>query len=517
MEVLKQWRQQFRDVWQSLNKKQKIIIIGSVLLVLIGMFLLVNWANNPDYVPLFTGLTAQDAGAVDNKLKELGADYQLADGGGTILVPSKDVNELRIQLANEGLPKGKAGFGRFDEAKFGETDTDKKIKYIIALQEELELALEQIDGVEIANVTIVLPEDTLYLDEVKDATASVLLSLTPGTELEAKQVKGIIHLVASGVEGLKPENVTVVNQQGIVLSEGILEDEQKPGGQLNLSQMEFQERFNTKLQKDIQSMLEMVFGKGKVVARVNAALNFDQVEVNEELYTPPLEDTGIVESVEKINEYFKGSGDLPQGVPGTDTNLSGYQATTGNGNSDYGRDEQRINYDVNKINKHSIVAPGAVKRMTVSVIVSDKISNQQQEVIRNLVAGVVGYDEERGDQIVVEGISFDTTYQDQVKQQLAKEESARQWKRWGLIGAVLLILAAAAFIIIRRRRQQEEDEGIDLVADEQITIPQSVTDAVEEKTPEELEKERIFNEVKELAQRKPEDFAQVIRTWMNED
>lgn len=521
-EFLLHWKQQLVEIWQGLSKKQRGIIIGSVILVLLGMGMLINWASNPHYMPLFTDLSTQDAGAVVEKLQEKNIEYRLEDGGSTIVVPQKEVYGLRVNLANEGLPKGKAGFSRFDAGKLGETDTDKQVKYHIALKEELETSLEQIVGVDAAVVNMVVPKETLFVDEQKDATASVLLKISPGKQLNQEQIKGIVHLVARGVEGLEPENVTVVDQNGIILSENIGEESNFQSNQFTVDQLEIRKQFNENLEKDIKNMLEKVFGMGKVTAKVNADINLDHSTVDEVQYTPPMEDGGIARSVEEIKESFNGNGSaIPGGVPGTESNLSGYQATDDGKNTEYEHTEGTTNFEINEKKIHSILSPGTINKISVAVIVSSDLNAQQQKVIGNLVGGVVGYDEARGDQIVVQGMNFNTQIQDQFKEQFAANEKEQERNQLLLtLGAIAILVTGLGVVLVMRRRRKQED-----IIGEEISISTAMEDAehlnddieIEELSPEDAKRKKIHQEIKDLVNTQPENVVQILKVWLSED
>ncbi len=520
-ELLLHWKQQLIEIWQGLSKKQRGIIIGSVILVLLGMGMLINWASNPHYMPLFTDLSSQDAGAVVEKLQEKNIEYRLEDGGSTIVVPQKEVYGLRVNLANEGLPKGKAGFSRFDAGKLGETDTDKQVKYHIALKEELETSLEQIVGVDAAVVNMVVPKETLFIDEQKDATASVLLKISPGKQLNQEQIKGIVHLVARGVEGLEPENVTVVDQNGMILSENIGEEDDFQSNQFTMDQLEIRKQFNKSLEKDIKSMLEKVFGMGKVTAKVNADINLDHSTVDEVQYTPPMEDGGIARSVEEIKESFNGSGsDIPGGIPGTESNLSGYQAVD-DGSTEYEHTEERTNFEINERKIHSVISPGTINKISVAVIVSSDLNVQKQKVITDLVGGVVGYDAARGDQVVVQGMNFNTEIQDQFNEQFATNE--KEQKRTQLllaIGAIAILVTGLGIgFVMRRRRKQEDVIGEEISASMAMKEADDLEDdiEIEELSPEDAKRKKIHQEIKDLVHTQPENVVQILKVWLSED
>jgi len=310
-----------QGMWQKLTQRQKIITLTTPLLVLVLLLSLVWWAGRPDFTPLFQSqLQTSEAGAVVNKLKELKVQYQLTDGGTTILVPKAKVAELRIQLASAGLPNGsKFSFSNLNEIRFGETDADRKIRYTLGLQDELETTLKTLSPIEAARVHLALPEQSLFIEKEKEPTAAVTVKLQPGGKLSEEQIRGIANLLASSIEGLKPEKVTIVDTTGQLLSESL---NQKDSGKLSVSQLQLQQTIEQNLQKAAQSMLDKIFGPGKSVVRVAGNLDFDQVEIKRETYGDSV--LRSKQSKEEVSTSNSGT----SGIPGTNSNVPGYQSVT---------------------------------------------------------------------------------------------------------------------------------------------------------------------------------------------
>ena len=215
-------KEKYLQLWGRLTKKQHYMAIGGVVLLLIVILAAsFSLGSKPDMVPLFTNMETKDAGEVAAKLKESKVNYEVQETkqGTTILVPSANVHEARLNLATEGLPRGNKGFEIFDDSKLGVTEFQNKVNYLQALQGELTRTIEQIEAVEKARVHIVLPEDSLYKKNEKPATASIMLKLKPNQQLNRKEVKGIVNLASRSVQGLVPENITVVDETGKILND----------------------------------------------------------------------------------------------------------------------------------------------------------------------------------------------------------------------------------------------------------------------------------------------------------
>jgi flagellar M-ring protein FliF len=278
--------QAITQFWSSLTSAQKLITSIFVATSVILLVIVAVVATRPKMEVLFSGLEAEDAGAIVSKLQERKIEYVIDGGGAVIKVPSKNVHELRLQMATDGLPQGgTVGFELFDKTNLGMTEFAQKIQYQRALQGELSRTIDQIDSVLQSKVSLALPERDLFDKEDKQPTASVIVKLRPGREMDKDQVAGIVHLVASAVEGLKTNNVRVVDTHGNLLWAG----SDGAGGfdaRLSSSQMELKQNYEHQMQKNIESMLERVLGPNKAIVRVNTKMDFNQRETNSETYEP---------------------------------------------------------------------------------------------------------------------------------------------------------------------------------------------------------------------------------------
>ena len=227
-----EWKERGLAVWERFDKRQRYIMLGSALAILVLIFGLSFWyGSKPDMVPLFTNMETKDAGEVANQLRESKIAYEVQESktGTTILVPTTNVHEARLNLATQGLPRGNKGFEIFDDSKLGVTEFQNRVNYLQAMQGELTRTIEQLEAVEKARVHIVLPEDSLYKKEEKPATASIMLRLKPHAELTKKEIKGIVNLVAHSVKGLTPENITIVDDTGKIMNDPDDQDENSIG------------------------------------------------------------------------------------------------------------------------------------------------------------------------------------------------------------------------------------------------------------------------------------------------
>lgn len=508
-------KEQSLRLWQNIGKKQKYIILGvAALAFIIILGWSFWWGGRTDNVPLFTGLDAKDAGEVAAKLKEEKIPYEIGNDGTAIMVSSKDVYKIRLDLATQGLPRGNKGFEIFDQNKFGTTEFQNKIYYLQAIQGELTKTIEQMAEVEKARVHIVLPEDSLYKKNEKPATTSIMLKLKPSAQLNPGQVKGIVNLVAHSVQGLKPENITIVDDNAHVLNDP--EDAGNSSG-VSLSQLEMTKKVQDDLQKNLQSMLEQVLGSGKVAARVNVELNFDQRTVDRNTFEPVVDDQGIVRSSQDTNETYRGTAGQPGGVPGTTTNIPGYVTNSNNTQSNYEKKEAVRNYEINETKEKTVASPGSIRRLTVAVLVDGTVTNAQQDSIMKTVASATGLNSARGDVISVESIPFSTELSDKQKQEEADLEAAQ--RNAMIIKVALGVLAVAALFFavrtIMRRRQAERD--LEMAA--MNPLPIEVEDEPDEETltEQEIARNKAREAIEGFAKSQPEDVAQLLKTWLAEE
>lgn len=507
-------KEQSLRLWQNLGKKERYMILGSAMLIfaiiLAWSFL---WGGRPDLVPLFTEMEAKDAGEVSAKLKEMKVAHEIGGNGNAILVPAKDVYRIRLELASQGLPRGNKGFEIFEQSKFGATEFQNKVNLVQALQGELARTIEQLTEVEKARVHIVLSEDSLYKKNEKPATASIMLKLRTGTQLSKEQVKGIVNLVAHSIQGLKPENITVVDQLARVLNEEN-DSNGAAGANATITQLEMTKKVQDDLQKNLQSLLEQVLGPNKAAARVNVELSFDQRTVDRQVFEPVVDDKGIVRSSQEINEAFKGSSpNAPGGVPGTTSNVPGY-VTANAAQSEYEKKEVTRNYEINETKEKVIATPGSIRRLTVAVLVDASINKAQQDSLLKTVTSAIGVNVARGDTVSVESITFSTEAADKQRKEELDYENQQKQALWLKIAIAVLAVLGILYILRMRSLRKEPKEDME---DETAATLESMSLERPELTAQELQLAEQRKELEKIAKTKPEDIAQLIKVWLSEE
>ncbi|MDQ7096237.1 flagellar basal-body MS-ring/collar protein FliF [Desulfosporosinus sp. PR] len=524
-------RNSIRNFWSKLSSPQKIITVVAPLVVAGVLFFLIAWASTPQYVAIFTKLSDSDAGAIVAKLKDLKADYKLADNGSTIMVPQQSAADLRLELASAGLPQeSKFSFDSLDTVHLGETDADRKLRYVLGLQNELENTLKTLNGVQDARVHIVMPDPSLFVDSQKAATAAVTLKLVPGTKLQDDQVRAVANLLAGSVEGLQPENVTIVDTNGNVLSDvlGKNGDSQRLTG----TQYQLQQTVEEDTRKSVQSMLDRVFGSGTTVVRISAALDFDQIKRTKQVNGP-----GAVVSEQSTNESTTNStGTAPGGVPGTSTNsVPTYVTGSTGGNSTSTKSTETKNYQVDTTQEEQVVSPGAVKRLSVSVMAdSDSITQAQLDQIKTIVASAAGVDSTRGDQIQVAAIPFNKTDLEQERLAMDNAQKRQQLVTYAEIGAAVFLGLVFFLIYLRNRAKKaraekllglENSQPVPLTTAELLLAEQ---EAAEEearvslatknaKTAEDIERQKTKESVELYTRNNPDEVARLMKTWLSEE
>jgi len=406
--------------FNKLNKQQKYIIIGSVVAVIaiISFLIIFNTTSakpKNNYAILFENLKPQDAALIVQYLDKHQIPYIIPEDG-VIEVPKDKVSKLRLDIAAQGLPKSSTvGFELFDKNSFGATDFEERIRYLRALEGELERTIESIDAVESAKVNIAIPKESVFVSKQVPPTASVLIKLRPNMILTPKQIQGIKYLVASAVPKLKPENVKIVDQYGNPLGEN---DELTQSNELLKTESIYKKRLEKSLEDKIVSILApIVGGKNKVVAKVNVDLDFSQVKMKSTIYDP----NNVVRSEQTI-EVSK-TGVKPKevgGVPGAVSNIGPVQGVkNSNVVEKYDKTETTTNYEISTTIKNVKKPLAKIKRITAAVVVDghykkDKkgkikfvpLSKLEIANIENLVKNAIGFDPKRGDSVSVSSFEF---------------------------------------------------------------------------------------------------------------
>ena len=403
-----------------LSWRQRITIVLVIVAAGAGLYALVQWRREADFRPLFTGLAPEDAAGIVQRLKESGVDYRLPEGGGVVMAPSARIAELRLVMAAAGLPKaGRIGFELFDKTNLGATEFTEHVNYRRALEGELERSVMSLEAVEQARVHLTFPKDSVFLDAQQPAKASVLVKLRPGARLAPQNVLAIDHLIASAVEGLTPDAVSVLDMNGNLLGRP------RPPGtldspELSEAALDYRHSVEADLLAKINSTLEPLLGAEKFRAGVSVECDFSGGEQSEEIFDPA---RSVMASSQRT-EDSSGSGGA-NGVPGTASTLPRPTSRPGANPNHVSRVTENITYQSTRTVKKTRMPAGVVRKISLAVLVDQAVKwepekngprrvlvpppPEELKIIRDMVAGVTGFNAERGDQLVIETLPFEST------------------------------------------------------------------------------------------------------------
>ena len=412
---MKEFLTGLKEKLASLSMGQKVGMLSLLGLGVAVFVVTLMWTLAPNYQYLFTDLSDTDASLIVQNLKENRIPYKLTNGGTAVMVPESKVYETRLELAGKGLPKGKGGkgFSLFDETGFSTSEFIQKIDYQRALQDELAKTIMSLDEVDYARVHLVLPKDSVFVEDEKPAKASVVIRPRPGLILSPEHVQGIVYLVAKSVRGLEPENISIIDNTGKVLYEGRTQD----NAVLANNRLEIRRAIESSLEKRSQDMLDKILGPGKAVVKVSADVNMDMVKSVKDTYDP---DSKVVRS-EQISNESSPQGPSAGGVAGVQANIPtgrGTPSMIAPGNTTSTSNIVR-NYEISRNKVELVQSPGEIKRLTVSVIVDGNYktskdgkklfvqrSEEEMKEIEDAVRHAVGFNVDRDDSIAVSCMPF---------------------------------------------------------------------------------------------------------------
>ena len=519
-------------------------VLGVALLALGVLYA----AHRPSYEVLFSGLSATDAAAVTQHLKDDKVDYRLSSDGKTVYVPSQNLSDERVAIAGGNVIKGgSTGYELFDRTNFGMTEFEEKIDKTRAVEGELERTIEGLDPVQAARVHIAQPDQGLYSSTEAPATASVAVTTKPGMQLSSEQVEGITMLVSRAVEGLKPEEVTIVNQDGQVLlpPRGANSSDPDPVN-LTQEQLASKQRYEAAVQSSIQSMLDQTLGPRKAVARVSTKMNFDANSTETKTYAP----AGTVLSTQSKRETYNGSqaGRQAIGVPGTTTNIPTYQGQQQSPGGKYNKSESTTNYDVSETNAKHIDAPGKVLSTSVAVVLNTatpasapgaagqpntqpyQITPAMRRQVQNLVVAAAGLNLSNGDQVSVETIPFNPAVNAPETVVVGQAPGAMLGIPTWLIAVLLggLAVGGLALLLARSRGQRSFKPAMELPSfdstlaeelppfEEHPMLDGAPGIAAPIRSAADLTREQMIEYVTTVAQENPDSIAKLVKLWLAE-
>ena len=508
-----------QERWQGIGRTRQLVVMIITAALFISILLYIFTPQRTEYVTLYRNLDSTQAAPLVQYLRDRGVAYRLEDFGTTIQVPAADADELRIEMAGQDMPFSQGlGFELFDEDQLGITDFDRQVKLQRALQEELRRTITSLDAVSQARVHLAIPEPRVFLSERGSPSAAITLTLNPFVSIKEEQVRGIVFLVSSSVEGLKAENIVVIDTQGNVLHDALSSsDPVMAMADSTLKQLEIKRAFEVELERRVQRILEQVFGPGRALTLITAEMDFDAREMTLITY----DEQGVPRSTQVIHEEFEGTGPV-MGEVG-EANYPGYVGAVPGGDSRYERSEEIINYEISESSERVIAAPGKIINLHTSVVVDtgeNQVTAEEIEQVNLLVASAIGYDAMRGDQISVQGMRFDTTFADEMKAAMADLEAQHRREEMfqlAVLGGFALLALIIIIVIWRRRRRMREQLLVPVSEGRSLDDLLAAGLAEEEYVPEVAPGRTPLGRARKIVEENPEIAVSVFRSWMVED
>ena len=518
--------------------KQLGLMIGLAASVALGVAV-VMWSQTPNYKLLFSNLSDKDAGLVMDALEKSKIEYKVDQNSGSVLVAGTKVNDARLLLASQGLPKGtNAGFESMDDQQgFGVSQFQEKARYHRAMEGELARTISTLANVQSARVHLAIPKQSVFVRDRKKPSASVVVNLYAGRNLEPSQVEAIVHMVSTSVSDLETSQVSVIDQKGRLLSKGVGENDLS----LSAGQFDYKRNLEEYYSRRIEELLTPVIGMGGVKAQVVADLDFTTTEQTQESYNP---DLPAVRSEQVVEESSSGNGMSASGVPGALPNQPGTQEQGNTRNADEGKSSPRsssrrsvLNYELDRTISHTKRTAGNLRRLSVAVVVDNKqtvdeagevnkqvLTDEELAKIVSLVKDTIGFDAQRGDTVNIINTPFT---QQPIPEALPEPPIWEQTWVWDiakqLVGGVVVLLLIFGVLkpvlgsLAKLGMTAKGSDGGDMIA-----IPGSmpgmpptmVTQQAQERQMLNQSYEVNLNTAKQMVAQDPKRVAQVVKSWV---
>jgi len=547
---------QIRKLLKSWNMRQRITLALVAAAVIAGIVSFTHWNKERNFKPLYSELSAEDAGAVVAKLRESGVEYRLNNGDSTIMVPAEKVAELRLQMATAGIPKsGRIGYELFDKTNLGATDFTEQVNYHRAVEGELERSVMAMSEVSEARVHIAFSKESVFTEDQKPAKASVMVKLKPGAKFSEANASAIAQLVSSAVEGLSPDAVSVMDMRGNLLIRS-----KRPGDAMGMSDevLQYKQKLEGETLAKINAVLDPLVGSDKYRSSVDIDCDLTSGDQSEETFDPT---KSVLTSSQRSEEGSTAQQDTA-GVPGTQSNLP--RPTfhpPSRGANGLARRTESMNYETSRVVRRTHLPQGIVHRMSVSVVVDQNLhwqnvgkgkqahlekvidppSADRMKAIQSIVAAAIGINTARGDQLTVETLPFEATLSAEppgtVHDAPAKPATKFTPVVIGSIAGGALLLIVVGFFFLRRRKKSNHNSQIEelkkqLAAARATPVAPALNSGEDKasvaaqleslgeafKLPEggTTKTEILTRQVNDQAHKDPAALAQIVRTWLNE-
>jgi flagellar M-ring protein FliF len=543
----------------KMSSQQKLglmLVASAIIALLAGGWM---WSRTPDYKVLFSNVSDRDGGAIIASLQQMNIPYQFAEGGGAILVPANEVHDARLKLASQGLPKGGlVGFELMENQKFGTSQFLEQVNFQRALEGELARSVQALAAVSSARVHLAMAKQSVFMREQQKPSASVLVNLYPGRTLDPQQVNAVMHLVSSSVPNLPIKNVTVVDQNGVLLSKL---DESNPSTGLDPNQLKYLHDLEQSYVKRIEAILIPIVGLENVRAQVAADVDFAHTEQMAELYKPNQDPSNSTVRSQQTSESTTVAGQVDGGVPGALSNQPPSPATApittanaapppatagaapappaGEQNNPVpppapvnSRKDATTNYEVDKTIQHTRKPVGGIRRLSAAVVVNYRrvtdekgvvttqpLNEMEKAQITDLVKEAMGFNKERGDTLSVANSPFTDAEREELPElPLWKQpeviDLAMQGGKLLLIGSLILYLVLGVLRPALRRMNQPAAQPVPALAEQQEKGDESISLAEEFKQPQLSRNEQNLMLARQLAKDDPKVVASVVKQWV---
>lgn len=516
-EKLNQYRGRMSQYWSGVGKKQRIWLAATAGVLLLSVILLTVIFSKTEYELAFRDLDSTDAAAVMSYLDGSGIPYKLSEAGTSISVPAADAAKAKVEAGSQGLVQnGSMGFSVFNEGSspFGATDREFDVKYRSALNGEIQQLLNGMQGVQKSNVLVTLPEESVFLstEEQEQASASIMITFKPGYRPTQKEVDGYYNLVKTAVPKLSVDNITISSAEGELIASNEVGGNGAGSAMALETHFQIQRKYESDLKRNIQQFLSPMVGMNNLVVSVSSAINFDK-KVTDENLVAPLENNnnnGIIISEQNSSKTATGSSGAG-GVAGTgETDVPGYQAADSTGTNTE-ENARTTNYDVNRIKNQIQSGPYVIKDLSISVAVEkSRLSEEAKNDINAYLTSLVR------SQLVESGqnVNDDATVAKKVAiiaQTFAEGSGATAVSGlstpWiiGIGLAALALIGGLGFVVLRRRKQAKQEE--ELAVPGKLEYPTIDLDSANNES-------QVRKQLETLAKRKPEEFVNLLRTWL---
>lgn len=544
-------------ILEQVRSSPKIVLLITASVAISILIALIFWLKSPDFSVLYHNVSEQDGGAIIEQLSKMNVPYQFKENGGAILVPAEKVHEIRLKLAQLGLPKGgSVGFELLDQEKFGISQFSEQINFQRALEGELARTIETLGNVQKARVHLALPKPSMFVREQKQPSASVTLVLDLGHSLDVGQVNAITYLISSSVSGMNADNVTIVDQNGHLLT-------QRGSQAIQTAHLNYTSEVEADYQQRIQNILATIVGRNNVKAQVTAQIDFTENEQTAEQFQPNTAPEKMAIRSRQTSEAIQGGKNSAGGVPGALSNQPPAPVTTpitqppvpekgaaSGANSQSkatssaeknvipaipfnNRKDDTTNYELDRTLTHIKRSTGSIERLSVAVVVNYvqgkdgkpvALNAKQLEQINALVKETIGYSAARGDSISIVNSLFNTV-DDEVVVPLWKQD---RFISLLMAAARYLLIAIVAWILWRKAVQPAWLRNQELIL-QRLELEKQARQAEidanrlrEEMGAREKAELRVTTEIdsqnlRELAEKDPRVIALVIRNWMNKE